>query len=194
MAVREILAFPHPVLKQKCAEVTHFDGALHALLDDMAATMQQADGIGLAANQVGEAVRVFVMDVPVNRGSEDKDPARTGRIEVINPRILAQRGEIKYEEGCLSFPGMSETVLRAAEIDIAFQDRSGTAQTVTAEGLVAVCMQHELDHLNGITFIDRLSPFKRRIAMREYLRQNRELIDDQALREKRKARRAHANG
>ena len=193
MAVLEVVTFPHPILKQKCAEVTRFDAELHQFLDDMAETMNDADGIGLAANQVGQPVRVFLMDVPTNRGSGEKDVKTTGRIEVINPKIIGKRGELKYEEGCLSFPGMSEFVTRAAEIDLAYQDRSGAEVKLTAKGLVAVCIQHELDHLDGITFIDRLSPFKRKIALREYLRKNREAIDDQALREKLKTRRAQQN-
>ncbi len=190
MAVLEVVTFPHPVLKQKCAAVTRFDAELHQFLDDMAQTMQGADGIGLAANQVGVAQRVFLMDVPTNRGSGEKDVKTTGRIEVINPKIVSLRGEMKYEEGCLSFPGMSEFVTRAAEVDLEYQDRTGAVQRLTAKGLVAVCIQHELDHLDGITFIDRLSPFKRKIALREYLRQNREAIDDQAMREKLRTRRA----
>ena len=193
MTVLEVVTFPHPVLKQKCAEVTRFDAELHGFLDDMAATMNEADGIGLAANQVGVPLRIFLMDVPTNRGAGEKEVKTTGRIEVLNPRIVGQRGEMKYEEGCLSFPGMSEFVTRAAEIDLEYQDRSGAPLKITAKGLVAVCIQHELDHLNGITFIDRLSPFKRKIAMREYLRQNREQIDEQAMREKLKARRAQQN-
>ena len=190
MAVLDVVTFPHPVLKQKCAEVTQFDAALHEFLDDMTATMNDADGIGLAANQVGVAQRIFLMDVPVNRGSGEKEVKTTGRMEIINPKIIGQRGEMRYEEGCLSFPGMSEFVNRAAEIDLEYQDRTGAVQRITAHGLVAVCIQHELDHLNGITFIDRLSPFKRKIAMREYLRNNRDTIEDQAMREKLKARRA----
>ncbi len=193
MAVLDVVTFPHPVLKQKCSEVTRFDADLHQFLDDMAETMNEADGIGLAANQVGEALRIFLMDVPTNRGSNEKEVKTTGRIEVINPKIVGQRGEMKYEEGCLSFPGMSEFVTRAAEIDLEYQDRTGAAQKLTAKGLVAVCIQHELDHLNGITFVDRLSPFKRKIAMREYLRQNQDVIEDQARREKLKARRAQQN-
>ncbi len=193
MAVLDVVTFPHPVLKQKCSEVLRFDAELHAFLDDMAATMNEADGIGLAANQVGVTQRIFLMDVPTNRGSGEKEVKTTGRIEVVNPKIVSMRGELKYEEGCLSFPGMSEFVMRAAEVDLEYQDRTGAVQKVAARGLVAVCIQHELDHLDGITFVDRLSPFKRKIAMREYLRQNRELIDDQAMREKQKARRAQQN-
>lgn len=198
MAIRDIVVFPHPVLKQRCAEVTAFDAQLHGLLDDMSDTMHKADGIGLAANQVGVAVRVFLMDVPINRPASKEErkaqaqteaPATTGRTEVVNPKILAKRGELRYEEGCLSFPGMSEWVNRAAEVDLEYQDRAGTVQTISATGLVAVCIQHELDHLDGITFFDRLSPLKRKIALREHLRENRDLIEDQALRDRAKQKR-----
>jgi peptide deformylase len=182
MASRSIVTFPNPVLKQKCAEVSNFGPELHRLLDDMAETMAMADGIGLAANQVAVPWRVIVMDIPVDRQAEvaansrapgnddDGQTVSTGLIELVNPRLTAMRGEIRYEEGCLSFPGMHEVVTRAAEIDLVYQDRDGGEHAVTAAGLVAICVQHEIDHLEGITFIDRLSPLKRRVAMREYLR------------------------
>lgn len=182
MAVLTIRTFPDPILKERCAEVTRFDGELHQLLDDMFETMS-TEGIGLAANQVGHSVRLFVMDVPL------EGDQRTGRLEIINPRILARRGEVKYEEGCLSFPGMYESVNRAAEIDLAWQDRQGQHVSATMRGLVAICAQHEFDHLEGITFIDRLSPLKRRIAMRDYLREHREAIEDKQFRSRPKGKR-----
>lgn len=185
MAIRTIVKYPDPVLKERCAEVTAFDAGLHQLLDDMAATMATADGIGLAANQIAVTQRVFVMDVPVG------EHERTGLLEVINPRIVQSKGEVKYEEGCLSFPGVHEWVNRAAEIDLTFQDRHGQEQHLTARGLLAICIQHELDHLEGITFLDRLSPLKRRIVMRDYLRENAEEIADQQHRAK-KLRRSGA--
>lgn len=182
MAVRPIVTFPDPVLKQRCAEVTSFDADLHTLLDDMADTME-GHGIGLAANQVGVSLRVFVMDVPLGGKSDGRQEVEshesTGLLELINPRILARRGEIKYQEGCLSFPGLYEDVNRAAEVDVVFQDRHGQEQRLAAHGLVAICIQHELDHLDGITFVDRLSPLKKRIALRDYLRaQQREALED----------------
>ena len=186
MAIRPIVTWPDPVLKQRCEEVVSFDAELHTLLDDMADTMHD-EGIGLAANQVGVTLRVFVMDVPLGDGEH------TGRIEVINPRIVATRGDTRYEEGCLSFPGVNETVKRALEVDLAFQDRNGQAQQVAARGLVAICIQHELDHLDGITFIDRLSPLKRRIALRDYMRENRELIEDAQHRARSRQRRTSAS-
>ena len=186
MAIREVVTFPDPILKQRCAEVESFDAELRKLVDDMFDTLAVADGIGLAANQVGVSKRVFVMDVPID------DQTRTGRIAVVNPRITARRGEVRYEEGCLSFPGVNENVTRAAEIDVSFVDPEGKPQEVTARGLVAICMQHELDHLDGITFLDRLSPLKRRIVMRDYLRENREQIEEAQHKAKVRARQAGA--
>ncbi len=187
MAKREIVAFPHPVLKQRCAEVKEFDEALHALLDDMALTMADAEGIGLAANQVDVPLRIFLMDVPLG------EKQTTGIVEVINPVITATRGHTHYDEGCLSFPGLTETVKRHAEIDLSFQDRHGGTQSVQASGLVAICIQHEFDHLEGITFLDRLSPLKRRVAVREYLRENAELLADQERKTRTRQRRSTPN-
>lgn len=186
MAALTIVTYPDPVLKQKCEPVVQFDDDLHAFLDALAETMETADGIGLAANQVAVLKRIFVMDVPL-RENERGETEYTGLLEIINPHIVAKRGEIKYEEGCLSFPGVNEDVIRANEIDLKFFDRHGQAQQVCAKGLLAICMQHELDHLDGITFLDRLSPLKRKIALRDYLRENRELIEEQAQRNKRRA-------
>ncbi len=185
MATLTIVTYPDPVLKQKCTPVEQFDDALHAFLDALAETMETADGIGLAANQVAVLQRIFVMDVPL-RENEHGETEYTGLLEIINPQIVAKRGEIKYEEGCLSFPGVNEDVTRAHEVDLKFVDRHGQPQHLTAKGLLAICMQHELDHLDGITFLDRLSPLKRKIALRDYLRENREQIEEQAQRNRRR--------
>ncbi|MSP91340.1 MAG: peptide deformylase [Myxococcales bacterium] len=193
MAVRPIVTFPDPVLKQRCAPVTEFGPALHSLLDDLGHTMQAADGIGLAANQVGAAVRALVIDVPLRddrQAGPDGAVETTGLIEVVNPRITAMRGDMKYEEGCLSFPGVREYVTRASEIDLEFMDRMGRTCTVQAQGLVAVCIQHEMDHLEGITFLDRLSPLKRRVVMREYLRTQAAEAEERQRRARAAARRA----
>lgn len=178
MALLEIRTYPDPVLKERGRAVTEFGPELHQLLDDMAETMAKAEGLGLAANQVGEVLRLFLMDVPDGEGQ------RTGVIEVINPRILARRGEVKYEEGCLSFPNLYEHVIRAHDIEVAYQDRNGQEQKIKAKGLAAICLQHEMDHLDGITFLDRLSPLKRRVALRDYMRNNREEIEDKQFRTK----------
>jgi peptide deformylase len=193
MATRKIVEWPNPSLKQKCEEVTEFDDALNTLLDDMRETMVMADGLGLAANQVAVAKRVFLMGIPaeddaVERAEDEtKDGAKDSAedcaefelFEVINPVIEGKRGEQRFEEGCLSFPGVSETVLRADEIDLAYTDRHGERKQRKLNGLAAVCAQHELDHLDGITFMDRLSPLKRRLAMRAYTRERRARLADQ---------------
>lgn len=170
MARLPIVTWPNPVLRERCNEVEVFDDALGAFIDDLFETMDDADGVGLAANQVADTRRIFVMGIP----TEDKDGEQgLEKVALINPEIVARRGELRYEEGCLSFPDVSESVMRAAEIDVRYRDRHGEEQTATLGGLAAVCAQHELDHLDGVTFLDRLSPLKRRIALRSYMRTRR---------------------
>lgn len=164
MAVRQIVTFPNPILKQRCAAVEQFDETLATLLDDMRETMDHADGLGLAANQVAVSLRVFTMGLP---SSEDED-AQIEYFELVNPEIIHKSGEIRFEEGCLSFPGISEAVVRAEQIVMRYQNRSGETQETTFSGVGAVCAQHELDHLDGVTFLERLSPLKRRLALRAY--------------------------
>ncbi|MEY3013132.1 MAG: peptide deformylase [Pseudomonadota bacterium] len=166
MAQRTIVEYPAAVLKQRCAEVEDFDDELATLIDDMRETMVDAEGLGLAANQVGVSLRVFTMLDAV----EGDDPEATEVVELVNPVIVARRGEIRFEEGCLSFPGISENVLRSAEVDVTFRNRDGSEQQRTFRGVSAVCVQHELDHLDGVTFLDRLSPLKRRLALRSFTR------------------------
>jgi len=166
MAVRNIVTFPNAVLKQRCEPVTVFDAEMGALLDDMIETMDDAEGLGLAANQIGLPLRIFTMSLPV--GDQDDDAVE--RFEIINPEILSRNGEIRFEEGCLSFPGVSELVTRAAEVRLRFQNRQGEMVERDFSDVAAVCVQHEFDHLEGVTFIDRLSPLKRRLAMRAYKR------------------------
>ena len=168
MALRPIVEYPHPVLKQRCAEVTTFDAELGRLLDDMRDTMADAEGLGLAANQVAVSKRIFTMLVPAPDADEVDETTEV--LELVNPRIMAKRGEIRFEEGCLSFPGLSESVLRAAEVEVVFQDRSGAEHRRALSGVAAVCVQHELDHLDGVTFLDLLSPLKRRLALRAFSR------------------------
>lgn len=176
MAIRPIVTYPNPVLKQRCAPVTEFDDALGALIDDMLLTMDDADGLGLAANQIGEPVRIFTMSLPVasDRGEGDDgeggDDGAVEKFEIINPEIISRRGEIRFEEGCLSFPGVSESVKRSAFVRLRYQDRTGATIERDFHDLGAVCVQHEFDHLEGITFLDRLSRLKHRLAMRAYNR------------------------
>lgn len=159
MALREILTVPHPVLKQVSKPVAEVDDALRALMDDMLETMYAAPGIGLAAIQVGEPVRAIVMDLA--RDDEAKAPRY-----FVNPEILWRSEELfVYEEGCLSVPEIYDEVERPARVRIRYLDYSGQAVEEEAEGLFAVCIQHEMDHLDGVLFIDHLSRLKRERAV-----------------------------
>ena len=152
MALRTILEFPDPRLRTRAQPVTEFDAALATLIDDLLETMYAAPGIGLAATQVDVHQRVIVIDI-----SDD----RTGAVTLVNPEILAREGEATTEEGCLSVPGIFDEVKRAAKIRVRFQDRTGAAQERDYEDILAVCIQHELDHLEGKLFVDYLSNLKR---------------------------------
>jgi peptide deformylase len=157
----EILTYPDPRLKKIANPVESFDSSLHQLLDEMAETMYAADGIGLAAPQVGKSYRLFVIDLGVGENKK-------GRLyEFINPILSDGEGTICFEEGCLSVPGFTEEVNRKEKIKVSFQDRNGEKQEMIAEGLLAVAIQHENDHLDGILFVDKLSPLKRRLMKKK---------------------------
>jgi peptide deformylase len=157
MAVREILTVPHPVLKQVSTPVERVDDALRALMDDMLQTMYAAPGIGLAAVQIGEPIRVIVMDLA---SGEEEDPPQPRYF--VNPEILSRSEEMAVrEEGCLSVPDIYDEVERPAKVRIRYLDYQGAEIEEDAEGLLAVCIQHEMDHLEGVLFIDHLSRLKR---------------------------------
>ncbi|AOA73765.1 peptide deformylase [Stenotrophomonas rhizophila] len=161
MAILPILEFPDPRLRTKAAlidaaEVT--TPAFQELIDNMFQTMYDAPGIGLAASQVDVHKRFMVIDV-----SEEKDTPRV----FINPEIVASEGGQVYQEGCLSVPGIFADVTRADTITVRFLDRQGVAQELTTDGLLAVCVQHEMDHLDGKLFIDYLSPLKREMVRKK---------------------------
>ena len=153
MARLNILEYPHPRLRLKAAPVTQVDERIAQLVDDMFDTMAEAKGIGLAASQVDVQERVIVMDI-----SEERNEPRV----YINPEIeVIEPGTIPYEEGCLSVPGFYEAVDRPAHVMIRALDRDGNPFEEEATGLLAVCIQHEIDHLEGRLFVDYLSPLKR---------------------------------
>lgn len=159
MSVREIRLLGDPVLRETCAPVEAMTPEVRALADDLRDTMIAAEGVGLAAPQIGVPLRVFVYDVA------DPEPASG---VLINPRITSATGTVKESEGCLSIPGLSELVERSARITIEGLDRDGTEVRIEAEGLLARCLQHENDHLDGVLFIDRLSPLKRRMLVKKW--------------------------
>jgi len=155
MAVRPILVAPHPALKAKAKPVSRVDDAVRQLMDDMLETMYQAPGIGLAAPQVGVPSRVLVVDVA--KEGEPPQPLR-----LANPEILWASEETQpYEEGCLSIPEIYDEVERPAKVKLRYLNYQGEAVEEDAEGLFAVCIQHEMDHLEGVLFIDHLSRLKR---------------------------------
>lgn len=159
MAVRDILTVPDPRLKEVCEPVTTVDADLRALMDDMVETMYEADGIGLAASQIGEMVRVVVMDL-----SDERDQPR----HFVNPEIEVLTEETApYSEGCLSIPGVYDDVERPTRVRVKYLDYDGQPREDVAEGLYAVCIQHEIDHLNGVLFIDYLSRLKRERAVKK---------------------------
>lgn len=151
-----ILRYPNQILTQVCTPVIEFDTELNQFCDDMHATMKEAKGLGLAANQVGKPIRVITMNIA------------STLYTLINPIIVSSEGEQERVEGCLSFPGLFVKVNRAEKIIVDFQDNGGYNQSLTAEGLLSVCIQHELDHLNGIVFVDKLSPLKRTRLLKKF--------------------------
>lgn len=152
MAILPIVQFPNPVLAMKCQPITEVTDNIRSLAADMGETMYKAPGVGLAAPQVGEPVRMVVVDV-----SEEKNNLLT----LINPVITEKSDEeVIGEEGCLSLPGIWEKVARSTSIVVKFTDLQGNEQELHAEGLLAICIQHELDHLDGTVFIDHLSRLK----------------------------------
>lgn len=151
MALLPILRYPDPRLHTKAKTVVSIDASLRQLVADMAETMYAAPGIGLAATQVDRHIRLVVIDV-----SEEKNQLLT----LINPEILERSGECQGEEGCLSVPGIYETVTRAAEVRLRAQNLDGQTFELEADGLLAICIQHELDHLDGKVFVEYLSRMK----------------------------------
>ena len=165
MAKLSILEYPDPRLRTVAQPVTVFDAALRQLAADMFETMYAAPGIGLAASQVDVHRRLLVADV-----SEDKDDPRV----LVNPRILEREGAQVYQEGCLSVPGIFADVERADRIVVQAQDLDGVAFTLETDGLLAVCIQHEMDHLDGKLFVDYLSPLKRGMVRKKLEKQRRQ--------------------
>jgi peptide deformylase len=168
MAIREIITVPNPLLKQRSKPVEGVDDSLRALMDDMLETMYDAPGVGLAAIQIGEPVRVIVMDIGPREASEngERDEEKREPRYFVNPEILEASEELKpYEEGCLSVPDIYDEVERPARVKLRYLNYQGEEVVEWAEGLYAVCIQHEMDHLNGVLFIDHLSRLKRERAV-----------------------------
>ncbi len=164
MSVREIKKYPERILLEKAFPVRDFDSELQKLIDDMIETMYAAPGVGLAANQVGISKQVIVIDVA---GKDEK----SNLIELVNPRIIEASGKTEIEEGCLSIPGYTTVVRRAEKLRVAGLDKKGKPMEIEAEGLLAKALQHEIDHINGVLFIDRIGRIKREFFKKRYSRQ-----------------------
>jgi peptide deformylase len=160
VARRTVVIYGHPVLRQKAKEVRAYDDSLRVLVADLFETMAAYNGVGLAANQVGVAQRVFVVDVPREDGTHD-------RFAVVNPQISERKGKQKDEEGCLSMPGIAEDVERARDVRLRGFDENGQPIDRQVSGFLARAVQHEADHLDGVLFTDRLSPLKRQFLKRD---------------------------
>ena len=164
MPLLPILRYPDPRLKKVAKRVEKFDDSIRRLAADMAETMYEAPGIGLAATQVDVHRRVIVIDI-----SETRDQL----LVVINPELIASEGEQVGEEGCLSVPGIYDKVERAERVVVRYLDLDGNVQTIEAEGLLAVCLQHEMDHLQGKVFVEHLSPLKQMRIKNKLVKQAR---------------------
>ena len=167
MSVLPICIYPDPVLRQKAERVKNIDNGIQRLIDDMIDTMYDAPGIGLAANQVGRPLSVLVIDI-------QREECEYGLIVLINPELLSARGEITFDEGCLSVPEYFANVKRHEEVVVCGLDREGKKIEIAAAGLLAVVLQHEMDHLEGKLFIDRLSPITRDIFKRRWKKKVKE--------------------
>ena len=169
MTIRKILTEPDPFLRQKSKKVETVDNDIRSLMDDMLETMYSAPGIGLAAIQIGVPKRVIVIDI--SRGDEEKNPKY-----FVNPEIISNsNNEASYEEGCLSVPGQFAEISRPDKCKIKFLDYYGKEKVLETEGLLATCIQHEMDHLEGILFIDYLSKLKKDMIVKKLSKQKKSL-------------------
>ena len=161
MAILEIRKYPEKVLKQKALPVTTFDQDLQVLIDNMIETMYAAPGVGLAAPQVGETKRLAVIDIS---SRDEKFPL----LVIVNPVIVSSEDEVEFEEGCLSLPEYTAVVKRAEKVLVRALDRDGKPMEIEATDLLSIALQHEIDHLDGILLIDRISPIKREFFKKRY--------------------------
>jgi peptide deformylase len=166
VALLEILKYPHPGLKKKCEKVERIDEEVRKLICDMRETMYHASGIGLAACQVGISRRIIVLDV------SPLDPERDF-FALINPEVICEEGEIEFEEGCLSVPDCSEKVKRREKVRVRGLSPEGEEIEVSGEGITAVALQHEIDHINGLLILDRISRLKREIYRNKLKKERR---------------------
>ncbi len=172
--IREIVVYPDKRLKLISKEVTSFDAALHDLLDDMYETMRARNGVGLAAIQVGVDTRALIINIPLEDEDGEHDQPKENTLEMINPVIIEHDGTEKFQEGCLSIPGVYEDIERAKHVKVEYFDRHGEKKIIEDDDFLAVAMQHEMDHLEGKVFIEKLSYIKRKKFEKEWKRKLKE--------------------
>lgn len=175
MAILDILTIPDPVLKTVAEPVSGVDDDVRKLMDDMLETMYDAPGIGLAAPQIGVLKRIVVLDCAKREEDEEDDkPIEPKPMFLVNPEIVAQSDATSdYEEGCLSIPDVFEKVTRPSDVTVKFLDRDGQEQVMECSGILSTCVQHEIDHLNGVLFIDHISRLKRDRITRKFVKAKR---------------------
>jgi peptide deformylase len=171
----KILIYGHPTLRMRCEPVTEFNDELKELAEAMHVTMHENDGVGLAASQVGRRIRMLVVGVPKSEDSEE-----LLSLSIVNPEILESKGSWEHEEGCLSIPDIRDKVTRPEWIKVRYQDLTGKEFILETGGLLARVIQHELDHLNGVMFVDHLSPIKRALYNGRLKRMSRDQNDEEA--------------
>ncbi|RUM57408.1 MAG: peptide deformylase [Persephonella sp.] len=168
-----IRTWPDKILKQKMKEVDFFDERLKGYIEIMYKRMYEEEGVGLAANQIGIPYQIIVIDTTKRENEEEKEEGI--KLALINPNIVEKSGEVQSTEGCLSFPGIQITIPRAEKIKVLAQDIEGKEIELETDGFLAVVLQHEIDHINGIPFINYLSPVKRRLILEKYMKAKKEL-------------------
>ena len=172
--VREIVIYPDKRLKLISKEVESFDVELHTLLDDLYDTMRAKNGVGLAAIQIGVDVRALIINVPLEGEDGEHDQPKDNTLEMINPVIVEKDGSEIFQEGCLSIPGVYEDIERAKHVKIEYFDRDGNKKSIEDNDFLAIAMQHEMDHLDGKVFIEKLSYIKRKKFEKEWKRKCKE--------------------
>ncbi len=172
--IREIVVYPDKRLKLISKEVESFNGTLHDLLDDMYETMRARNGVGLAAIQVGIDLRALIINIPLEVEDTKHDQPKENTLEMINPVIIEKDGSEKFQEGCLSIPGVYEEVERAKHVKVEYFDRNGNKHVIEDDDFLAIAIQHEMDHLDGKVFIEKLSYMKRKKFEKEWKRRLKE--------------------
>lgn len=172
--IREIVVYPDKRLKLISKAVESFDAELHTLLDDMYETMRAKNGVGLAAIQVGVDLRALIINIPLEDEDGAHDQPKENTLEMINPVIVEKEGSEKFQEGCLSIPGVYEDIERAKHVKVEYFDRDGNKQVIEDDDFLAIAMQHEMDHLDGKVFIEKLSFLKRKKFEKEWAKKLKE--------------------